>query len=460
MKQIISYIMLITLLLSFGSCSKKDEWLDVKSSKGFVVPETLNDFQALLDNSNVMNGNFSTPGLVGSDNLYIPDEILPTATETERNLYLWADEIWADGTSAEWNLMYAIVEYANLVLEGLDDLDEAQSEYANVKGQAYFFRAYAFYNITQAFCKAYDASTASLDQGIPLRLTTDVNIIVSRASLSDTFQQMLADAQEAAALLPDEQKYIQRPSKAAALALLAKIYLNMADYGQAEYYADQALSINDNLLDFNSDLVSENITYRFPAKGNGNPEVSFYADAIAYRSVRPLTSSYGIIDSSLYSSYEDNDLRKRFFYRIAEGYPKFIGGYSGTLANFCGIANNEVLLIRAEARARLGALELASADLDYLLEHRFAHGTYRPLTINTQQGLLEAILLERRKELPFTGNLRWEDLKRLNRETAFQKTLTRRVGDREYTLPPNDIRYVMPIPMQEIEQSGIHQNER
>ena len=68
------------------------------------------------------------------------------------------------------------------------------------------------------------------------------------------------------------------------------------------------------------------------------------------------------------------------------------------------------------------------------------------------------ILLERRKELLMRG-LRWMDLKRLNMEGA-AITLTRTVNGQVYTLPPNDLRYALPIPEDVIAISGMQQNPR
>jgi len=52
------------------------------------------------------------------------------------------------------------------------------------------------------------------------------------------------------------------------------------------------------------------------------------------------------------------------------------------------------------------------------------------------------------------------DLRRLNKDVRFAKTLTRAINGQTYTLSPNDPKYVMPIPIQEINTSGIAQNPR
>jgi hypothetical protein len=70
------------------------------------------------------------------------------------------------------------------------------------------------------------------------------------------------------------------------------------------------------------------------------------------------------------------------------------------------------------------------------------------------------VLNERRKELPNTGQVRWEDLRRLNTDSRFARTLTRVNNGIIYTLLPGDPRYVFPFTAKIIQQEGLQQNER
>jgi starch-binding outer membrane protein, SusD/RagB family len=63
---------------------------------------------------------------------------------------------------------------------------------------------------------------------------------------------------------------------------------------------------------------------------------------------------------------------------------------------------------------------------------------------------------ERRKELTMRG-LRWIDIKRLNKEGA-GIVLKRLIGDKTYTLQPNDPRYALPLPADIILNTGMQQN--
>jgi hypothetical protein len=166
-----------------------------------------------------------------------------------------------------------------------------------------------------------------------------------------------------------------------------------------------------------------------------------------------------VVDSNLYRSYANNDLRKYVFYTNSN-VPNIRSSYNGSIYPFSGLATDEVYLIRAECSARAGNTGAALADLDTLLAHRWFTGTFVPYNagLMTPAQALDTILVERRKELAFRG-LRWTDLRRLNKEGA-NIELTRGPGYMSIPLGPNDPRYVLPIPPDVISLSGIVQNQR
>jgi hypothetical protein len=172
------------------------------------------------------------------------------------------------------------------------------------------------------------------------------------------------------------------------------------------------------------------------------------------------------VDSNLYRSYDNNDLRKVMFFKTnSSGQASFVGTYTGGTAGsagsqktFCGIATDEVYLTRAECHARTGNLTLAMNDLNSVMSKRWKTGTFVPFTATSTNEAMTHILRERRKETPFRG-LRWLDLRRLNSDGA-NITLTRNLNGQVYTLAPNDPRYVLPIPPDVIATTDMIQNER
>ncbi len=444
-------------ILFATSCKKQDEWLNVKSNKNDISPTTLQNYQAILDYDIYMNNNYPGLPLVSADNYYLSYTTWLGNSSYAKNAYVWAQDLYQGTvTIGDWNSPYIIVEYANIVLDGIAGIERTiqnQQDWDNVRGSALFYRAYAFYNLVSEFAKPYTTATAATDLGIPLRLSSDINEKSVRASIQECYDQIINDLKEAEQLLPANALYQSRPGKVAAEALLARVYLNMDDYVNAGLFADNALHQASDLLDFNGLTITS--ARPFPVFPN-NPEIIFYAT----NSIFSLAIISGWADSILLKSYAVNDLRKTAFYKAGANGSTFKGQYSGSYAPFGGLATNELYLIRAESSARAGNTGSAMQDLNTLLSKRWKKGTFIPYTANTADAALSKILEERRKELPFTGTLRWEDLRRLNKDNRYAITIIRMLNGETYSLAPSDPRYVLPIPENEIRLSGIQQNPR
>lgn len=460
MKRVIQYLSISCLLLGLHAC-KKSNFLDKKPSTNILVPKTLTDFQNLLDNTGIMN---QTGGLaqVSSDEYIVSDSNWPLGSATERNGYIWAKDMYAGDVGVQdWNELYTQIFYANNVLDGLSKSDSsttAQGQY--IKGWALFDRAFAFYDLTRTFCNAYDPATAITDLGIPLRLTPGIDKVIQRATLKQTFDQILGDLTTAAGLLPATRPSanLNRPSKIAVYALFARIYLDMRNYAEAETYTDQGLSLYGTLIDYNT--VSTTATTPFTTSNN---ELIYNARQVtAYGYFTPtISNSLARIPGSLVNSYAPRDLRLPIYYgKLADGtYYRKRGYYGSGSYAFTGLATDELYLIKAECLARDGQVNAAMDELNLLLIKRFQKANaYVPLSASNATMALSTILNERNKELIRRG-LRWYDLKRLNKDGA-NITLSRMVNGITYTLPPNDNRWVMPIPIDEISLSGLQQNPR
>ncbi|MDO3641255.1 RagB/SusD family nutrient uptake outer membrane protein [Mucilaginibacter sp. L3T2-6] len=446
------YILLLGLLTS---CTKT--FLDKKPDQTLVVPQTFQDLQALLDNANTMNLNLPALGEVSSDDYYVTDAAFASVTTPMfRNAYTWNKDLYEGSPDViDWNYCYQQVFYSNVVLEGLAKMSATQRadpRYAAEKGSALFFRAYGLYAAAQLFCKPYHASTAATDLGMPVRTSSDITQKSTRASVKATYGQVTADLQESLGYLPQTVSIKTRPSLAAGNGLLARVYLSMADYPHAFQYADQALKLYSTLLDYNTASTAKLHPFR-----KYNDEVIFHS-RIYYTSLTNNTSRLRI-DTSLYALYQPDDLRKVLFFTPAAPGQTFKGSYTGTDDLFNGVATDELYLIRAEASARMGQKDAAMADLQTLLDKRYRTGTYSPPAAATAAEVLELVLAERRKELLLRG-LRWSDLRRFNEEPGREVTLQRQLNGQLYTLPPNDPRYVLPIPDIVIQLSGIPQNPR
>lgn len=452
MKRQLKHMLCLLLLCAASGC---ESFLDEKPDKALVVPATLRDLEALLDDHSVIANNYPSIAEISADNYYLTDSDWAGLPEEEyRRAYIWEKARVFLPRRNDWYYAYRSVYSANTVLETVEKIQRTPAEasrWDNVKGQALFVRGSSFLQATLLWAPVYREGTAATDIGIPLRLGTDFNEPSVRASVEQSFQRIIQDLKAAVPLLPVTPVHVIRPSRPAAYGLLARTYLYMGNYPLAEVYADSALQLNATLMNYNS----LNAAASFPIT-RFNPEVVQHT---LLMSLNPsLAISRARIVPELYNSYATDDLRKTVFFRSnGDGSFAFKGSYSNS-GLFGGIATDELYLTRAEARARQGKVLEALDDLNTLLITRWKVGTFVPLAADDQAEALAIILQERRKELVMRG-LRWMDLKRLSRDGA-GVTLTRTINGQSYTLPPHDPRYALPIPEDVIELSGMQQNPR
>ncbi|MBE9603010.1 RagB/SusD family nutrient uptake outer membrane protein [Pedobacter sp. MC2016-24] len=441
-------------LLLFQSCGK--EWLDAKPDKSLLIPKSIEEYQALLDNFTVFNSTqVSSLAEIGSGDFFLSTASFQSLFSVqEKSAYIWAPTatFYVGELSGDWAAGYKRILNANLILYGVAQIKPSAAQeqsWREVKGSALFFRAFNFFNLAQEYCVAYVPASASTDLGLCLRLDYDVNIASKRSNLQETYDRILSDLEEAGQLMNANAQFKSRPSKEAVYALMARVYLAMENYERAGYYADLALQIQAGLIDYSK--LTAGVSYPI---SKVNAEVIFQG-----------VFSYGIFTASkltvvpeLFNAYDPKDLRRSIFFTSNANGMTFKGNYSGDKNQFCGLATDEMYLIRAESAARSGHVSAALADLNYLLKNRWM-GNYVPINISDPVLVLEYILKERRKELLFRG-LRWQDLRRLNRDSRFAKTLSRVLDGNTYVLYPNDSRYVFPLDEEELRMTGIQQNIR
>lgn len=455
----IKYLLIILLGPVFFFAPGCKKYLDFKADKNLVVISSLDDMQALFDDFSTITQGDPGSGEISSDDYYLTSEDWSALNETFRRMYIWEKDFLFPASYNEWLNTYRKVYYANTVLEHLLLHDRTEGNHLtwdNLKGQAYFFRAEAFLQTAIIWTLAYDENTARTDLGIPLRLTTDFNEKSVRSNVEETYAQITEDLRHAISYLPLRQLQVTRPSKQAAYGLMARTYLAMREYDSCKKYTDLCLQEGNLLMDYNNAGSPDNVDL------DGSTPFQQFNLEIIFESIipnpRPLGAARAKIDSTLYRLYDDNDLRKRAFFRDnGNGSFGFKGRYS--LGPFGGIATDEIFLMRAECLARKGATTDAMNDLNTLMLKRWDNSvTFPVFTASSPEHALSLILIERRKELVMRG-LRWMDIKRLNKEGA-NISLSRIVNNQRYILPANDLRFALPIPEDVIALSGMQQNPR
>lgn len=450
-KVFIQYSWFVVLLMI--SCGR--DFLDAKPNKSLSVPNKLEDYQAMLDNASVMSEGSLILAIAGADEYYYTEEEWNAATDPiNKNAYIWADDVFVGRESLDWSYAYRKILYCNTILKGLDEIqvEDAQlGALAWARGQALFYRSMAFYHLMQVFAPVYDPLTAETDMGIPLVIVPEIDAKHSRVSVADCYERMVLDLNESIPLLRDMETYRERPIKDAARALLAKVYLDMHEYGLALGLAEQVMA-HQQLMDYNDIDPTQNLP--FPFYTNENPEILFNAIC----RFGPLTTVSP--EPSLLASYTDDDLRNQLYFRTVRDKLVFYGSYAGAaMTPFGGLAVDEMHLIAAECAYLMQDYDKSRAILKGYLPTRFKIGGIPDVDVLNNDNLLEFILEEKRRQLAYRGT-RWNDIRRHNRLGTRSIEIRRVLHGEEYMLEPNDLKTVWPIPPSAIELGGFEQNPR
>lgn len=449
----IAFLIIGLCSLAAISCKK---YLEAKPDQSLTVPGKIKDLWAILDNTSTMTLKYPSSSEVLSDNYFLRDDTWAALSSTVlRSQYIWEKN---DNTNIDW-LSYSVSYASNIVLENLPKIDPGPSpaEWNSVKGSALFFRGLNLYTISQLFAPPLSQSTQNTPYGIPLRLSSNFGEKSVRSTVGETYARILSDFKLSSALLPSKGLTKTRPSMPAAYAMISKTYLAMKQYDSAGYYANKCLMMYDSLLNFNKDIIPSAAA---PFK-RFNREVIFHARSGSSTILAPARA---IIDTTLYRSYQVNDLRKTAYFKANTGVNSgtycFKGDYDGSGTSsgfvFAGVITDELYLIRAECYARAGQTALAMADLNKLLSTRF-NTSFVPLSAVDPDQTLTIILTERRKELLFRGT-RWTDLRRLKDENEHSVIPKRWLNGKMYELNPNSSGYVLQLPAAVINLSDMEQN--
>lgn len=435
--------------IGLASC---DSYLDIKP-KGMLIPETCSDYEYLLNNPQQTKLSDSYPNFL-TDDVYLPydDEFTDGVAGLDRsdaNLYTFNSTVFTDGEQdGLWEYSYSRIYTYNVIANNVMESTEATDEHKRqVRAEALVGRALEYLTLVNAYGKHYDAATAATDPGVPLRLDDDMEAKdLKHATVQEVYDQIKADLDEAAPNLPEKPvDNAFRASRPVGYGILARMYLYMGDYAKALTNAELSLQANSTLIDLSQYEVVDPLQYfgriNVPDLGD-NPENTYIRMAPA--TIGLSARVYGSDDLMALYDHERDARYRLFFTRSIGGYSLDYDLWAPYLNVNMALTTAEMYLIAAECAVRTGDTDKATTYLNTLRQHRYS--PYEPFEASSAQALLKEILDERRRELPFNGCMRLIDLKRLNREPGFAKTITHEVDGTTYTLEPGSPKYVLPIP--------------
>jgi starch-binding outer membrane protein, SusD/RagB family len=335
-------------------------------------------------------------------------------------------------TNDVWTEIYNWIFQANLVYEGCS---KSTGLNPGVKKQlmaeALFVRAYWYLYLV------------NLWGDVPYTTSSDYtnNSHLAKTPANEVYQKIIDDLKYAQNNL--NENYVDansiattldraRPNKAAATALLARVYLYTKDYINAEQQASiliddkenfDTVALNDVFLKNSKEAIWQLVKSRISPLGI----VTWEGYGFILNSV-PLNGQYIIncnfISKILLDAFDNADQRKinwigkftdtqetpnkdYFFpykYKIQRG---TIPSEAPTILRLA-----EQYLIRSEARAQLNKLPEAIADVDVVRNRAGIEMIASANPVISKEDLLSVILTERQRELFTEWGHRWIDLKR------------------------------------------------
>lgn len=462
----VTTILAICVVVMLTGCN---DFLDIKP-KGEKIPTTVSDYETLLNYESVQKVSDTYPAYL-TDDVFLPDVAEGTATpglnsvdQSIRNLYLFKKEVFGDAQDdGFWFASYNRIYYYNTVIDNImnaDGSDEQQK--LSIRAEALISRALEYLYLVNGYAKYYDVRTAESDPGVPLILDEDIsrkNLV--RASVKDVYAQIQSDLQTALPNLPMQAKgNAFRASKAAGYGVLAKMYLYMGNYAEALKAANEVLEINNSLLDLKKYAVvkpQSSIGRTNVPQDIDNPE-NIYIKFAPY--VYGLSSKVFGSDE-LISLFSEDDMRLQvYFTKNFRNIPTDKYVWAPYLRANLAVSSPEIYLIAAECEAREGSIERAIALINKLRDNRIKNNT--DIVATDRNDALQKVLEERRRELAMSGMVRYIDLKRLNQESQFAKTVTHVTSEGTFSLEPNSPLYVLPIPakVMRFNKNSMKQNER
>lgn len=471
MKKIFTILSLSILLIS--GCK---DYLDVKP-KGYTIPEFYEDYEKLLNNSSLYGTTAAYP-------TYLTDDAqsgevrdvnnsadYPSYALFKRNLYEFKPgPIFEPGKEdGFYEGAYEHIFVYNTVINNIEKVkDRPMADRMQLKAEAQIGRAFEYLTIVNAYAAHYDAATAATDLGVPLVLTEDVNVKYKRNTVAEVYAQIQKDLDEALPYLSVKAPNNFHPTKSVGYAFLSRMYLYMGKYNEALQNVNEALKLNSSLIDYKlytnkagtygrvctiadskvlfpaADKNGESIWTRIGSSSGGHVFTELYisADLLnVYQKDLPVNGKDKRLNL-FFCNGEANFGSKPVYFpnrRLWAPYVEFNLGFS----------TPELYLIAAECEARVGNKDIALQHLDKLRNMRI-EGNQPLVAANSEQVLL-MVLEERRRENAFQGNARLIDLKRLNKDPRFAKTVVHKNGAETYTLPANDKRYILPLPPKVLE---------
>lgn len=428
MKKIFSYIIICSSLLMASGCG--EDYLE-RVPTNSVTDEDL--FSTVNGAETALNGihrstyaYYDNHGRFGQKSIdIIIDFMADDYLQLERGYgwfvrwyqYLESRNINSEDLEYAWSYYYDIIDNVNLLLANVDNASDAalnESLVKNIKGQAYAYRAYSYWQLVQMFAYRYDYNGNNTQLGVPLVLDNSGES-KPRSTVQEVYEQIFSDIDQAITLLTESDE--SRPNKShinlnVAQGFKARFALTTGDWATAADMANKARQGYELTSNYKNGWNDSNDSEWIWGAVLIDEQQTSYASFFSH--VDPNFGGYATLGSFKLGSTEiidymaDSDQRKQLFDEDRVGY-KFTG-FGDWTNDYIYMRSGEMYLIEAEALARQNK-DTEAQDVIFELTKNRDPEAQKPTV--TGEALIQHILMERRCDLWGDG-FRLFDIKRLN----------------------------------------------
>ncbi|MFP3833809.1 RagB/SusD family nutrient uptake outer membrane protein [Chryseobacterium sp. SIMBA_028] len=226
--------------------------------------------------------------------------------------------IAAGDLETQWNKRYTVIGVANRVIRNVNNIQASQAVKNKYLGEALFMSSRMYFELAYSY--------GNEKAGVPIVDRTkepDPNPIPRASNVMENYNYIVNDLKKAAELLPSQAelpaKDYGRPHKAAAWALLSKVYLFMKDWQNAAYWANEVMTKgNRNLLNNYADVFKAENNYSteyiwsIPSTPKFNSVGSILPGVMLENKGWGEYNGWGYFQPTkeLYDEYEAGDLRR------------------------------------------------------------------------------------------------------------------------------------------------------
>ena len=454
MKNIFKFLFLVGIL--FSSC---EDAYNVAPDDEILEANAITSVADLEKAALGVYGFISGSNLINYSSRFTDDLRLPADNRGQGvQVHTWNITAGNGTTTSLWSSLYNVISRANRVLDVIDGIpantpEEVLSK-SRIKAECIGLRAMCHFDLLRAFAESYEDSSSVL--GVPNINTVVVFEQPTRNTVAENYAFINSDIEMAMGMLDASFTDNTRLTSTALSALKARVALYQGQYETAISSATDVigaveLATTTEYADIWTDASEAEVIFKLKrTTGDGavgtifqdtNGDIFFFMSDVML---------FHVIDNTFAN---DPRFAAMLDLNVSTFGEPVVGKYLGTDAN-PGLNDiklfraSELYLIRAEAYARSGQLDMAAEDMTALRTARGAASATSYTGETVESVLTDIIEIERRLELGYEGH-RYFDMRRQGLSLS-RSEIDCEAAAGACSLPSDDFKWIMPIPQAEL----------